>query len=126
MLGKLSGLTCPECDRALSELHDRGLVQFRCRAGHAFSAGWLLAEQSEALQAELLVALRTLKEQDALARWLTGWARGRGDTAAEARFDEQARAAEQRADLVRRALRPADAQSPRTTGHLGGSGHPHA
>ena len=111
MPGTPSGFTCPECGGALWELHDHGLVEFRCRVGHEFSAGWLLTEQSEALESELLVALRTLKEREELARRLTTDARERRDAAAATRFAEQAQDAERRAALVEEALLPTDPET---------------
>jgi two-component system chemotaxis response regulator CheB len=58
-------------------LSDGNLLRFRCRAGHAFSAESLLAEQSEALEEALWTALRALKERSALARRMAGRARAR-------------------------------------------------
>ena len=103
-----SAYRCPECGAALREQHDRGLIEFRCGAGHAFSAGWLLTQQSDAAEVELSDALRTLKEKDDLARRLTSWARERGDAQTALRLEEQAQDAEQRAELVQQALQPAD------------------
>ena len=110
-----SAYTCSECGAVLREQEDQGLIEFRCRAGHAFSAGWLLTQQSDAAEAELSDALRALKDQDDLARRLTGWARAHGDAQTALRFEEQAQDAEQRADLVRAALRPADERPTRRT-----------
>ena len=41
--GTASGFTCPECHGALWELQEDGLLRFRCRVGHAFSAESLLS-----------------------------------------------------------------------------------
>ena len=108
MFEGFSAYTCPECGAVLREQHDQGLIEFRCRAGHAFSAGRLLTQQSDAAEAELSEALRALKDKDDLARRLTGWARAHGDAQTALRFEEQAQDAEQRAELVRAALRPPD------------------
>jgi two-component system chemotaxis response regulator CheB len=35
-LGELSPYTCPECHGVLLQLHDGGIIRFRCHAGHAF------------------------------------------------------------------------------------------
>ena len=103
-----SAYTCPECGAVLREQHDQGLIEFRCRAGHAFSAGWLLTQQSDAAEAELSDAFQAPKDKDDLARRLTGWARAHGDAQTALRFEAQAQDAEQRADFVRAALLPPD------------------
>jgi two-component system, chemotaxis family, protein-glutamate methylesterase/glutaminase len=66
-LGKLSRLVCPECNGALWELHDPNVLRYRCHIGHAFSAESLAADQSQALERALSVALRTLDDSAALA-----------------------------------------------------------
>jgi two-component system, chemotaxis family, protein-glutamate methylesterase/glutaminase len=43
-LGQPTTLTCPECHAPLWEIQDGGLLRFRCRTGHAFTAESMLAE----------------------------------------------------------------------------------
>ncbi len=63
-----SSMACPECGGSLWELGDGGLLRFRCRVGHAFSSGSLLAEQAEQLEGALWAALWNLDEQANLNR----------------------------------------------------------
>jgi two-component system, chemotaxis family, protein-glutamate methylesterase/glutaminase len=102
--GRPSGFSCPDCNGVLWEIQDGGLVRFRCRVGHAWSPESLLTQQSEALEAALWIALRSLEERAALAERLAEPARRRGHTITATRFQEQAQEAQQAARLVRRLL----------------------
>jgi two-component system chemotaxis response regulator CheB len=55
--GTSSGFACLECGGALWELQDGELMWFRCHVGPAFSSNSLLAEQSEAMETVLWMAL---------------------------------------------------------------------
>jgi two-component system, chemotaxis family, protein-glutamate methylesterase/glutaminase len=102
--GRPSAFSCPDCTGVLSEIQEGGLVRFRCRVGHAWSPESLLTQQSEALEAALWVALRSLEEQASLARRLAEPARRRGHRITATRFQEQAQEAQQAARLVRQLL----------------------
>jgi two-component system chemotaxis response regulator CheB len=99
--GRPSGISCPDCNGVLWQIRDGGLERFRCRVGHAWSPEGLLTQQSEALEAALWVALRSLEERAALARRLAEPARQRGHSITATRFEEQAAEAQQAARLVR-------------------------
>ncbi|HEX8135353.1 MAG TPA: chemotaxis protein CheB [Actinomycetes bacterium] len=102
--GRPSGFSCPDCNGVLWEIQDGGLVRFRCRVGHAWSPQSLLTQQSEALEAALWVALRSLEERAALAARLAEPARRRGHVITATRFEDQAQEAQEAARLVRRLL----------------------
>jgi two-component system chemotaxis response regulator CheB len=102
--GSLSSFTCPECHGPLWEIRDGELIRFRCRTGHAFTADHMLAEQAEALEAALWVALNTLEESAQMARRLAQEARGRNHDRVAARFEGRAEDAYRRARLVRAVL----------------------
>jgi two-component system chemotaxis response regulator CheB len=76
--GMASVYSCPECGEVLQEIQDGKLFRFRCQVGHAFSPGSVFAEQSEALNKTLWVALRTLEEKEELLRHLAGQAHSQG------------------------------------------------
>jgi two-component system chemotaxis response regulator CheB len=99
--GRPSGFSCPDCNGVLWQIKDGGLERYRCRVGHAWSPESLLTQQSEALEAALWVALRSLEERAALARRLAEPARRRGHAITATRFEEQAAEAQQAARLVR-------------------------
>jgi len=103
-IGKLSALTCPECNGALWELRDGELLRFRCHVGHAFSAESLIAEQSEALENALWVALRSLEENAALSRRLAERAGKHNHTTSMTQFEKNARQVEEHAAIIRRVL----------------------
>ena len=99
--GRPSGFSCPECHGVLWQIRDGGLERYRCRVGHAWSPESLLTQQSEALEAALWMALRSLEERAALAWRLAEPARRRGHQITASRFEEQATEAQQAARTVR-------------------------
>lgn len=102
--GTPSPFSCPECGGVLWELNDGNLLRFRCRVGHAFSSESMLAEQNDALEHALWVALKTLEEQASLAHRMADRARANGHTASAMRFDEREHDAAQNALLIRGVL----------------------
>jgi len=102
--GTPSAFACPECHGVLWEIEDGALQRYRCRVGHAYSPAVLLAEQSEALEDALWVALRAFEENAALAHRLEGRATARGHSLSAGHFAEQAQQAQQRAAIIRQAL----------------------
>jgi two-component system chemotaxis response regulator CheB len=65
-IGKLSSLTCPECNGALWEISRNGPTRYRCHTGHAFTARVLEALQGGAVEDALWGAIRALHEQERL------------------------------------------------------------
>jgi two-component system chemotaxis response regulator CheB len=84
--GRRSALTCPACAGALWELDEKGLLLFRCRVGHQYSADAMLSEQGEALDRALWAGLRALEERAALHDRLAGLANERGQWRAADQF----------------------------------------
>ncbi len=102
--GEESPYSCPECGGVLWELNDGNLLRFRCRTGHAFASESLLAEQSEALEQALWVALRALKEQSDLTRRLAKRAEESSNPRTALRYKEQAEEVEMQAEVIRKVL----------------------
>ena len=68
--GKPLVFGCPECGGVLWEIHQGGLLRFRCRVGHAYTAQHLRAEQGQVIESALWAALRALEESAVLYRRL--------------------------------------------------------
>jgi two-component system chemotaxis response regulator CheB len=66
--GTPSQFACPECGGVLWEMEDEGMLRYRCRVGHAYTAQSLGAEQGEAVEGALWAAIRALEESASLAR----------------------------------------------------------
>jgi len=111
LVGKTSAYSCPECGGVLREIQDGNLLRFRCRVGHAFSVESVLAEQSEALDKALWVALRTLEEKVELLRRLAGQASGQGKQWLAQSFAGKLAEAERHANLLQKLLTEAELES---------------
>ena len=61
-----SGFSCPSCQGVLFELDGEPAPRYRCRVGHAWSPGTLVAEQTVTVEEALWVALRSLEENTAI------------------------------------------------------------
>jgi two-component system chemotaxis response regulator CheB len=102
--GRVSPYSCPDCGGVLWELNDGDFMRFRCRVGHGWTGDALMARQSESLDDALWTALRALEENAALSRQIAGRYRARGADRLARRLDDQAEAAQSRADVIRDAL----------------------
>ncbi len=102
--GPPSNFTCPECGGTLFQLQERNLLQYRCRVGHAFSAGTLMAQQSVVQEEALWAAIRSLEERGELMHQMATRARENSRTLSAKRYEQLQLEAQQRADLIRQAL----------------------
>jgi two-component system chemotaxis response regulator CheB len=101
--GPATGFTCPECSGALWEVRDGELLRYRCRIGHAYSEDAMLIEHGAAVEAAMWSALEVLEERVELLRTMTQRRAGTHPRL-RARLEAGTKDAEQRADLIRRAL----------------------
>jgi two-component system chemotaxis response regulator CheB len=113
--GVPSGFGCPSCHGALFSIAEGGMERFRCRVGHAWSPDALAAEQSQALEAALWMALRGLEERAALSRRMGERAEQRGHQLTARTFRTRHDEAQQAAGVLRRLLQ---------RGELNGEGLP--
>lgn len=97
----LAGFTCPECGGRIWEAEEQGLLQFRCRVGHAYTADTFLNSHTEALEGALWSAVNALEENVALTRRMADRARERRHDLTARRLDEKALDTEQQAGLLR-------------------------
>jgi two-component system, chemotaxis family, protein-glutamate methylesterase/glutaminase len=102
--GKLSVFTCPECHGTLWEAEDRGIVRFRCRVGHVYSAESMLAAQTDSVDRALWTALRSLEERAALTHRLAERAHQRNHRWVARAFEDRAQAADGHAAVLRELL----------------------
>jgi two-component system, chemotaxis family, protein-glutamate methylesterase/glutaminase len=103
-LGKVSKLTCPDCNGALWEMKDEDMLRFRCHVGHAFSADSLSNGQEQMLEIALWSAVRALEEQMILAKRISERARKANHTHAVQVFERRAQEAEEHSAAIRRLL----------------------
>jgi two-component system chemotaxis response regulator CheB len=103
--GKPSRFPCPDCSGVLWELGDAGPLRFRCEVGHAHSPASLAEMQTEAVEAAMWTALRSLEDKIELARRRGAGAAARGLPVFAARFAVEEQAAQQHAAALRALLR---------------------
>jgi two-component system chemotaxis response regulator CheB len=109
-LGPGTPYSCPECHGALMRVDHGGIPRFRCYTGHAYALDSLLASVTEAVEASLWGALRAVEESVLLlreaARHTGNVGNGTyGDGATpDPRFEQRAREAQSRAELIREAV----------------------
>ncbi|PRY49973.1 two-component system chemotaxis response regulator CheB [Geodermatophilus tzadiensis] len=102
--GSPSGFGCPTCHGALFTIAEGGMERFRCRVGHAWSPAALAAEQAQALEGALWMALRGLEERAALSRRMGDRAAERGHRHSAKTFRRRHDEAHQAAGVLRELL----------------------
>lgn len=102
--GKASVYTCPECHGTLWELEDQGLLRYRCRVGHAYTAETLVGVQSDAIESALWAAVRALDEAASLNARMATRAKESQRPISMRRYEEKAETARGQAELLRQAL----------------------
>jgi two-component system chemotaxis response regulator CheB len=118
--GTPSGFGCPSCHGALFSITEGGLERFRCRVGHAWSPDALAAEQAQALEGALWMALRGLEERAALSLRMEERAAGRGHRLSAQTFRLRHDEAQQAAGLLRRMLQHGELNGDGLTDAAGG------
>lgn len=102
--GRPSAFTCPACSGTLWELDEQGILRFRCRVGHAYSAETMFAAQVENVENSMYAALRALEENSELARRVAKRARSAQHEQLAEKYEAQAEANRLHAHLLREAL----------------------
>jgi two-component system chemotaxis response regulator CheB len=119
--GRVSPYVCPECSGTLWEIGEgaEGLVRFRCRVGHAYSADTMDLAQGTAVETALWTALRALEERVQLKRMLAERV-GKRSVAHARRLEHDAVVAEEQAAVVRSVLDDIHAPAPSEEPVVGG------
>jgi len=99
--GTPSGFGCPSCHGALFTITEGRMERYRCRVGHAWSPEALAAEQAQALEGALWMALRGLEERAALSLRMGTRAAERGHPHSARAFRERHDEAQQAALVLR-------------------------
>jgi two-component system chemotaxis response regulator CheB len=107
-IGRISKLTCPDCNGALWEINDLDMLRYRCHVGHAFSAESLSEGQTHMLEVALWSAVRALEEQSVLARRIVERARRANQARAAKLFEKRAEKAETHGSMIRELLLTAE------------------
>lgn len=102
--GSPSGFGCPSCHGALFAIDEGGMERFRCRVGHAWTPEALAAEQGQAIEGALWMALRALEERAALSRRMGQRAQQRGHLLSAQGFGSRHDEAQAAAAVLRRLL----------------------
>jgi two-component system chemotaxis response regulator CheB len=98
---KPSEFACPECGGVLWETDESGLLRFRCRVGHAYTARHLRTEQRYAVETALWAALRVLEESVSLYRRMAERTRSSNRAQTSSLYEERAANAEANARTLR-------------------------
>ena len=103
--GDPSPYACPDCHGVLNTVPDPGVLRFRCRTGHAWSAESLVAQQDTDVEEALWTALRVLEERAEMSRRLADLATTNGREWSQEHFLSRASDADRSAELLRAVLR---------------------
>jgi two-component system chemotaxis response regulator CheB len=103
-IGRLTPLACPECGGPLWEMDDPSVHRYRCNVGHGFTASTLLADQQDALEEALWVAVRTLEERAHLLERMEQDAQQHGRSYSAGSYADHAAEARHHAGVIRRLL----------------------
>ncbi len=99
--GEPSPFSCPECGGVLWEIDQEGLLRYRCRVGHAYTAKHLNVEQRIRTESALWAALRALEESASLYRRMAVRARDANLKGPEDTYKERASNTEDHSKALR-------------------------
>jgi len=102
-LGEKSPFSCPDCDGVLWQVHDEGVLRFRCHVGHSTTAAAMLEAKTASADALLWRLLRVHEERAALSRKMAFEAQRRHPASANA-YSQKAVGYEEDASTIRRLL----------------------
>ena len=106
-LGDQVPFNCPGCGGVLWKVGKDSNLRFRCHTGHAYTAAFLLADQTRKIEETMWTALRMFEERKNL---LTEMARGEKGVGSKSAL-ERAETSQTHIDRIRAILKTADNES---------------
>ena len=106
-LGDQVPFNCPGCGGVLWKVGKDNNLRFRCHTGHAYTAAFLLAEQSSKIEETMWTALRMFEERKNLLTEMARGEKGVGSKSAQ----ERAETSQTHIDRIRAILKTADNES---------------
>ena len=103
-IADLVPMTCPSCQGSLSQIKEAQPLRFRCQVGHAFTAKQLEAEQENAVDEALRIALRVIDERAELVSRMAVDAAQTGRLAVADLYRSRAEEYRGYAETIRRAV----------------------
>lgn len=103
-LGDQVPFNCPGCGGVLWKVGKESDLRFRCHTGHAYTAAYLLAEQTNKIEETMWTALRMFEEHKNL---LTEMARGKSGVGSQSAL-ERAKMSQVHIDRIRAILKTAE------------------
>lgn len=103
-LGDQVPFNCPGCGGVLWQVGKDSDLRFRCHTGHAYTADYLLAEQTHKIEETMWTALRMFEEHKNLLTEMARGAKGAGSQTAL----ERAETSQVHIDRIRAILKTAD------------------
>ncbi len=99
--GRTTAFTCPDCNGAIREIEEDGILRYRCRVGHAYTSESLVAAKDDAVEDALWLALQTLQERTQMLERMAREDEALGRRRSAVGFRERAREAEHHAQRLR-------------------------
>lgn len=121
--GKLTEFTCPDCHGVLSKIIEGTLIRYRCHTGHAFSADTLLSAITENIEDSMYNAIRGIDESVILLNHLGDHFAEANNTKLAAMYFKKANEANERSNLVRKAVFTHEQLSKEALAQLAANGH---
>ncbi len=87
-LGDQVPFNCPGCGGVLWKVGKDSNLRFRCHTGHAYTAAYLLAEQSSQIEETMWIALRMFEERKNLLTEMANGKKGVGSKSAHERAEK--------------------------------------
>jgi two-component system, chemotaxis family, protein-glutamate methylesterase/glutaminase len=96
--------SCPDCGGGLWNIHEDGLVRYRCHTGHSYLESDLLAKIGERLEVTLWTALRMMEERSNLLTKMSKNYAKKGLSRLESQYSESAQELQNHIDTLKEVL----------------------